>query len=574
MEGNAKLGAAGGAAAGAVRFIRLHSLPLVLYCIGSPCLRGAEDAADRVRAFYDGGEYAKAIELAEGAPERPADLVLYHGLAEARLERYDEARAVLEAGRGQFPRDKRFPLELAGVAYRQKRLGEAQARLRQALRIDPADKYGNEFLGSLYLLDRDIPAALKYWNRIGKPLIQDVAIAPPPALNDVLRERAIAVSGGQILTLARLRQTERNLDRLDIFSSRRIELTPRADQRYDVTLRLLPAGPILGGWPGHVVPLARDLPYQAVHFDRHNIAARAINFKSLWRWDSDKRRIDLELAGPLRMTPRFGYRAFLDARDENWTVTSGPAAASGDSNEFGLRKTAFGGDLRFALTPKLQWTTGLKLANRSFSNADGSPEFAGGWSFEQRNELRYPLLDLPQRHVRLESAARLRTGRMFGGSPSRFGIVEGDLSGEWKPKAQDSAWEARARLRGGKTFGRIPFDEYLQLGMERDNELWLRGHVGTQDGRKGNAPLGTDYALLQTEFDRRLARLRFLEFRLGPFFDAGRADGGGGSFAPDHWLFDAGAQVKLSVAGGLTWSFVYGRDLRGGQGVFYTSVRY
>ena len=29
------------------------------------------------------------------------------------------------------------------------------------------------------------------------------------------------------------------------------------------------------------------------------------------------------------------------------------------------------------------------------------------------------------------------------------------------------------------------FDELFELGMERDNDLWLRGHVGTRDGRKG-----------------------------------------------------------------------------------------
>jgi hypothetical protein len=110
--------------------------------------------------------------------------------------------------------------------------------------------------------------------------------------------------------------------------------------------------------------------------------------------------------------------------------------------------------------------------------------------------------------------------------------------------------------------------------VKHDQVLIRPGHAGTREGKKGNAPLGTDYALLQTEFDRRLARFRPLEFRLGPFFDSGRIGGSAQRFAPVKWLFDAGAQVKMTVAGGLTWSFVYGRDLRGGQGVFYTSVRY
>ena len=41
---------------------------------------------------------------------------------------------------------------------------------------------------------------------------------------------------------------------------------------------------------------------------------------------------------------------------------------------------------------------------------------------------------------------------------------------------------------------------------------------------------------------------------------------------PNGWLPDTGVQAKIRVMGGLTWSVVYGRDLRGGRGVFYTAV--
>jgi hypothetical protein len=153
-------------------------------------------------------------------------------------------------------------------------------------------------------------------------------------------------------------------------------------------------------------------------------------------------------------------------------------------------------------------------------------------------------------------------------------MVEGGLTGFWKPQAGGNAWEAHAHLRSGKTFGETPFDEFFQLGMERDNELWLRGHVGTQEGRKGNAPLGTDYALVQTDFDRTVAQFRFVRVKAGPFFDAGWISGPSSQFGSHGWLFDAGLQAKVVVAGGITWSFVYGRDLRDGRGVFYTSVRY
>lgn len=46
------------------------------------------------------------------------------------------------------------------------------------------------------------------------------------------------------------------------------------------------------------------------------------------------------------------------------------------------------------------------------------------------------------------------------------------------------------KLRAGTKFGQIPFDELFILGAERDNDLWLRAHKGTRDGREGSAPMG------------------------------------------------------------------------------------
>ena len=34
------------------------------------------------------------------------------------------------------------------------------------------------------------------------------------------------------------------------------------------------------------------------------------------------------------------------------------------------------------------------------------------------------------------------------------------------------------------------------LGLERDNDLWMRSHLGARNGLKGSAPLGRRYYLL------------------------------------------------------------------------------
>jgi tetratricopeptide (TPR) repeat protein len=119
----------------------------------------------------------------------------------------DEARRVFLQGRKLFPHDKRFPLELAGIAQRNKDSASAKRYLLEALKLDPKDSYGNEFLANLYLLEGNLPSALRYWNRVNKPLIQTFNLDPAPHLDPVLRERALEISPGQLFTLARLEAT-------------------------------------------------------------------------------------------------------------------------------------------------------------------------------------------------------------------------------------------------------------------------------------------------------------------------------------------------------------------------------
>ena len=53
--------------------------------------------------------------------------------------------------------------------------------LRGALRLAPDDSYIPEFLGTIYLLEGNLEAALKYWNRLEKPRLTAVEVAPRSA---------------------------------------------------------------------------------------------------------------------------------------------------------------------------------------------------------------------------------------------------------------------------------------------------------------------------------------------------------------------------------------------------------
>src|SRR5689334_21186767 len=102
------------------------------------------------------------------------------------------------------------------------------------------------------------------------------------------------------------------------------------------------------------------------------------------------------------------------------------------------------------------------------------------------------------------------------------------------------------------------------LGLERDNDLWLRAHIGTRDGRKGSAPLGRDHVLGNWEIDKNLYHHGFFSLKLSPFLDVARSTDSSPGLGSGKWLYDTGAQAKFRVLGvGIV--LIYGKDLRSGH---------
>src|SRR5436190_13353649 len=75
-----------------------------------------------------------------------AESCFYYGSALAHLGRWAEAKSAFETGRRSFRHDARFPVELAGVAFKEKKYAEAQSWLQEALRLSADDTYANDFL--------------------------------------------------------------------------------------------------------------------------------------------------------------------------------------------------------------------------------------------------------------------------------------------------------------------------------------------------------------------------------------------------------------------------------------------
>jgi hypothetical protein len=201
-----------------------------------------------------------------------------------------------------------------------------------------------------------------------------------------------------------------------------------------------------------------------------------------------------------------------------------------------------------------------------------TPELlAKGYQLKQVAQLGCTLWREPERRSSVDAGISSQAARLWSQREESFERVQGSLRWHWFPQAEGNDYEMQQQFRAGKTFGTVPFDELFMLGLERDNDLWMRGHIGTRDGRKGSAPLGRDYFLSNWETDKKIYGNGIVTLQLGPFLDAGKITDPSIGLGSHEWLCDIGLQAKLRVLGtGVVFS--YGKDLRSGNNAFYLAT--
>jgi hypothetical protein len=537
------------------------------------------DAASvsRARRLSAEQRWQEIAGLAESVPHPSPELDFYYGTALAQLGRWNDAQKAFSAGARLQPGDKRFPLELAGVAFKQKRYSAAVRHLRRALHLDPSDSYGNDFLGTVYFLQGNTEAALKYWNRVGKPQIVEVRTQPTPQVNAVLLDRALAFAPASVLRLPDLLTTEARVRSLEIFTRYQFDLQARNDGKFDILFRNRERHGWGQGKLEKVFLLLRGLPFQSITPEFYNLRDEAINFTSMYRWDAQKRRILVQLSGPFKANPKFRYRLMAGLRGENWDIRKsfqGPAPVLGS---FNLWRETVAADFAAAGSGRWRWSAGAEVSHRDFrSVVPGTaltPDLlAQGYQLKQLAQVDAELWRLPERRLTLEVGASSQAGRIWSQPSRAFEKLQGSLRLHWFPPPQSDDYEIQHRIRAGKTFGDVPFDELFILGLERDNDLEMRGHIGTRDGRKGSAPLGRNYFVSNWEADKNVFRNGIFTVKLGPFLDTGKITDASKGLGSQKWLWDLGAQAKVRVFG-VGFAFSYGKDLRSGNNAFYVSVR-
>ena len=553
---------------------------LVAVLVALCCLSAYAQTADPslAKQLFEQERWPELVLLLEHVPRASADLDYYYGVALAHLERWDEAREALLAGEQLAPNDKRFPIELAGVAFKQKKYGEARCDLHGALRLDPKDTHANEFLATIYFLEGNLEAALKYWNRVGKPEIVEVRSQPALRVRPALLDHAFAFAPASTLTLNELLASQARLQGMEIFSSYKIELAARPDGKFDAVFRAEELNGFGNSKLQILVRMFSGILFEEITPEYYNLNGSATNIVSLARFDVDKRRAYAGLSGPLNGNPKWRYRMAVDLRNENWTVQTSFTGPSTILAALNLRRESMSAEISRFVGARWNWSTGFEVSHRDFRNvldlgALTPPLLSQGYQLKHTAKFNYELWRSPERRVTVSTGVNSQAGRIWSQPGQSFEKLQGLLETHWFPRAHGDDYETQWHIRGGKTFGQIPFDELFMLGVERDNGLLLRAHVGTRHGQKGSAPLGRNYFLSNWEIDKNTYSTGLVTVKLGPFLDTGKIidSSSTSALSPRKWLFDTGAQAKLRVLG-VGVVLLYGKDLRTGNNAFYANV--
>jgi len=546
---------------------------ILLFVVRAFAQSSLHSSTYNLQRLVDQKRWAEIVSIVEPLSDRTAEIEFIYATALANLGHWDKAHDAFLAGRKLAAMDIRFPEELAGVAFKRKNHSEAKRWLSAALRLNRHDDYANDFLGTLYFLDGNIEAALKYWNRVSKPVLQNVRAEPEPRLDPVVLDRAFVFAPASVMTRAQFLASDARLRGLDVFPQFNVQLEARNDGKFDAALHATELNGFGNDKWSALLSTFRGVFFETVTPEYSNLRSKAINIDSLLRWDKNKRRMIAGVSGPLRRDPRWRWRLFADLRNENWSVenfSSLPTLTLGDLN---MRRESAEAEIASYRSGTWNWSTGGEFSHRDFRSVaveSTLPQnlFSDGNQLKHFARLNYDLLRVPEHRFFITTSASSEEGRLWGSSDSAFAKFQLSASQRWFPRATNEDYEMQSKVSLGHTFGDVPFDELFMLGIERDNNLMLRAHIGTKDGRKGSAPLGRDYFLSNWEIDKQLYDAGLFRVTLGPFLDIGKISDPDAALGSRKWLYDTGAQLKLRVLG-VGFAFVYGKDLRSGNNSFY-----
>ena len=543
-------------------------LSFLMLLLGGVCLAQIDEAREAI----DRGEYVRAVNiLSETLAKQPAaDAYLYLGIAYRRMKEYQKAEDTFTEGSKRYPDDSRFHNELANLFLENNNLESARSALRRALVVDPHNNYASDQLATLDMSTGDVQAALRAWNKSGRPVINEILNNYYPSFSSWVVRSGIAFDPGRTLRYSEWKTTESRLFETDNFTNVGLELEPiGVNDRYNAVVRTTtktnsPADILFG--------LVKGLPFQTSYLDLWNLNNSGINFNGLYRWDADRRRggggfkVPLPIGGLLSL--EFGSLW----RFERWNLSPTIRPELLPKAHLIYKATAMGIGVKHIPNYRVELTAGFIYRNRAasgelpqvYTNNLNTGQFNAGVNL-------YLIDRKYQNQLRVTAFAARRA--IIGNTQFTGGTAELDNR---VTLSKDTGTYFDWAVKGGTSRGLLPIENYFVLGIDAPTtENLLRGHRTTLDGQYGAGPIGSDFVLLNTDFNRRLKTIPFFNTLNIPyfvvkgdiFFDAAKTWDRNDVFKPSKLLLDTGVGLRFETP---TYSFnlIYGKSLRDGNNVW------
>jgi len=527
---------------------------------------------DEARLAMDRGEYVRAVNILSAAlAERPtSDTYLYLGIAYGHMKEYQKAEDVLKEGGQRFPEDSRFHNELANLFLENNDVDAARSELSRTLAADPNNGYAADLLASIDMSEGEVQAALRLWNRSGRPLINDILHNSYLTFGSWVVKDAVSFHPSGVLRYGEWKTTESRLFETENFANVGLEIEPTSvPDQYNAVVRTTPRANTLSGFAFN---LLKGVPLDTSYLDVWNIGNSGINFNGNYRWDKNRRRAEGRLKIPLPIWGLLHLEIGNTWRSERWDLSPSIRPEFRPRARFDYKSNGLRIHVKQIPRYRVEFGAGFEYRNRA-SKGD-LPEL----STDSRNtgkftaETNIRLADgAYQNRLHLEAFAARRS--ILGDAQFSGGVAELDNR---VTLSKDTRTYLDWTIKTGTSRGRLPVEDYFVLGLDTHAENLLRGHTAADHGRYGRGPMGTDFVLINTDVDRRLATIPFfntlgipfLTVKWQVFFDGAKTWDRNRIFQQGKLLLDTGGGVRFETP---THSFnlIYGRSLREGKNVLF-----
>jgi len=456
------------------------------------------------------------------APSAPdaCDSLIQNLVTVARAGELDEAGAGLTTATLLCPTSPAAWRELAGVRFLQSRWSEAAALAERAAILEPADQAGWDLLATSRYLGQEPIAALRAWNRVGRPTVDLLRAEGLNRTRHPVVASVVGLQPGAVLTPQLLSRAAKRLDDLPSASATRLQFRPLEGGRAELEAAVVERPPLPRGIVPIVVTAARALLHGELRVDAAAPTRSGELVSAGWRWDDARPRVALSLA-----VPALSWLPGVTTVEGSWERQSYavPAVVVTERRHAGLRVADWASGW-------LRWSAGAAL-DRWGDDRHASGEVA---------------LDVRLLDDRVSVVGELAAWAPMG-SGRRF--ATGGISSEWRSTGDRGAPSWHASVGWFNATSAAPLDLWPGAGTGRARAPLLRAHSLLSDGVITGEVLGRQLLHGSVEYQRPLLVTPAGSLGLGLFADSARAWQRLGTPDPSPLHTDLGAGLRVALPG-------------------------